>query len=238
MLVIPEQEIRANGPGRSLWNICWQQWRTERDLARRNIHFRGTSFDQILTAYASMTLAEFDAINGRQDWANWRTIPRTLSGHVPDRPLRVLDLGCGTGASTRVLAFYCPAGSRLTGYEIAEPLLEHARRRRYLHRSGAAALVDFLCQGVTETLPEPDASVDLINASGIVGHHLKPETFGPLLAELCRMLTPDGVAMLDVGPTMPARTLRDLMAEKFECLGHYRSWFGDRCGEVVFRRKP
>src|ERR1022692_4059307 len=114
MLTISEQEIRRNGPGRILM-VCWQQWRTERALARRGIRFRATAFDQVLAAYAAMTQAEFAAINGPQDWANWRTIPRALSGHVPDRPLRVLDLGCGTGGSTRVLAFYCPLGSRVTG---------------------------------------------------------------------------------------------------------------------------
>src|SRR5471030_438629 len=143
MLNISEQEIRSNGPGRLL-RVCWRQWRTERALARRGIHFRATDFNQVLAAYAAMSQAEFDAINGRQDWANWRTIPRALSGHVPDRPLRVLDLGCGTGSSTRVLAFYCPHGSRITGYEIAEPMLVFARRREFRQRDGSMANVDFV----------------------------------------------------------------------------------------------
>src|SRR5205809_7859487 len=107
MLVISEPEIHRNGPGRILM-VCWRQWRTERALARRGIRFRATSFEQVLAAYAAMTQAEFDAINGPQEWANWRTIPRALSEHVPDRPLRVLDLGCGTGGSTRVLACHRP----------------------------------------------------------------------------------------------------------------------------------
>ena len=121
---------------------------------------------------AAMSQDEFDAINGPQAWANWRTIPRALNGHIPERPLRVLDLGCGTGSSTRVLAFYCPAGSHITGYEFAEPMLTFARRRDYRHGSGTPAQVDFICQGLTEKLPEPDASVDLVNASGVIGHHL------------------------------------------------------------------
>jgi SAM-dependent methyltransferase len=236
MLSISEREIRRNGPGR-IFAVCWRQWRVERDLARRGIRFRATAFDQVLAAYAAMSEGEFDAINGRQDWANWRTIPRALSGRVPDRPLRVLDLGCGTGSSTLVLAHYCPPGSRLTGYEIAEPLLGFAARRDYRHRDGTPAKVDFLCRGVTESLPEPDASVDVINASGVVGHHLEPATIGPLIAEMRRVLVPGGVAMLDVGPTMPGHTLRRLMAEAgFASEGHYRSWFGDRTGEMVFRR--
>jgi SAM-dependent methyltransferase len=236
MLVISEQEIRSNGPGRLLM-VCWRQWRTERALARRGVRFRATAFDQVLAAYAAMSQAEFDAVNGPQDWANWRTIPRALTSHVPDRPLRVLDLGCGTGGSTRVLAFYCPPGSRITGYEIAAPMLVFARRREFRHRRGSMTNVDFVCQGVTESLPEPDASVDLINASGVVGHHLKPEMIPPLIAQIQRVLAPAGVALLDVGPTMPGHALRHIMAEaNFAFLGHYRSWFGDLTGELAFRR--
>lgn len=235
MLVISEQEIRRHGPGRILM-VCWRQWRTERALARRGIHFRATSIDQVVAAYAAMSQDEFDAINGPQEWANWRTIPRALSGHVPDRPLRVLDLGCGTGGSTRVLACYCPLGSHITGIEIAEPMLGFARRRDFRHHTGAAANVDFRCHGVTESLGEPDGSVDLINASGVVGHHLTPATTSPLIAEMRRVLVPGGVAMLDVGPTMPGDELRRLMTDAgFEYRGHYRSWFGDRTGEMVFR---
>lgn len=236
MLLISERDIAASGPGR-IMTVCWRQWRAERKLARRGVRFRATALDQVLAAYAAMSQAEFDAINGPQEWANWRTIPRALNGHVPDRPLRVLDLGCGTGSSTRVLAYYCPPGSHITGYELAEPILAYARRRRYQHRSGAAMSVDFVCQGVTQPFPEPDASVDVINASGIIGHHLKPETMRPLLAEIERMLKPDAVAMLDVGPTMRGRALRRIMTEAgFAFLGRYRCWFGDFTGEMVFRR--
>jgi SAM-dependent methyltransferase len=236
MLTITEAEIRSHGPGRILL-VCWRQWRTERALARRGIQFRATAWEQVLAAYAAMTQAEFDAINGPQDWANWRTIPRAMNGCLPDQPLRVLDLGCGTGGSTRVLAFYCPAGSRITGYELAEPMLDFARRRDYRQRDDSIAKVDFICQGVTEPLREPDHSVDLINASGVVGHHLTPASIQPLIAEMKRVLVPNGTAMLDVGPTMPGSALQQLMHEAgFQYRGRFRSWFGDRTGEMVFQR--
>jgi SAM-dependent methyltransferase len=243
MLTISEQEIRRNGPGRIL-AVLWRQWRTERQLAKRGILFRATNVAQVHDAYAAMSQSEFDAINGPQDWANWRTIPRALSGRIPEQPLRVLDLGCGTGSSTQVLAFYCPPGSHVSGYELAEPLLPFARRRRYCHRHGKPTQVDFICQGVTETLrladgmPLPPGSVDLINASGIVGHHLNSHTIRPLLTEIQRILKPTGLAMLDVGPTLPGHTLNALMRKAaFDYVGHCRSWFLDPTGEMVFRRK-
>jgi SAM-dependent methyltransferase len=242
MLTIPEREIKQHGPGRVL-TVCWRQWRTERGLSRRGLRFRDTDFHRVAAAYTAMSPAEFDAINGPQDWANWRTIPRALNGHVPERPLRVLDLGCGSGGSTRVLAFYCPAGSLITGYEFAAPLLAIARRRDYRDRDGQPAHVDFICQDVTETLRQTDgsavpaATVDLVNASGVVGHHLDAATIAPLIGELHRALKPDGVAMLDVGPTLRGRALRAIMvAAGFAFLGHYRSWFGDATGEMVFGR--
>jgi SAM-dependent methyltransferase len=242
VLHIDERDVVRHGPG-NLLAVCWRQWRTERALARRGLAFRSTDAEQVRAAYAAMTPEEFDAVNGRQAWANWRTIPRSLSGHVPDRPLTVLDLGCGSGESTRVLAFYCPAGSRLIGYELAEPLVEVARRRRYLHRSGAPAEVSFVCQGVTETLrqpggtPVPDASVDVVNASGVVGHHLNTHTILPLARELVRTLRPGGVALLDVGPTLGDADLSIIMnAAGFERLGYHRSCFLDRTGQVVHRK--
>jgi SAM-dependent methyltransferase len=236
MLQISEAEIRTHGPGRIL-AVLLRQWRTELALTRRGVLFRSTDPADVEASYAAMTKEEFDAINGPQAWANWRTIPRALHNHIPDRPLRVLDLGCGTGSSTKVLACYCPANSHITGYEIAAPLLNIARRRDYHHKTGTLAPVDFVGQALTDKLPEPNASVDLVNASGVIGHHLTPETVGPLIAELGRVLANDAVAMLDVGPTMPKAALTRLMCEAgFACLGHYRSWFGDRTGEVVFQR--
>src|SRR5262245_45253429 len=157
LLIIPEREIRRHGPG-SVLAVCWRQWRAERRLARHGIHFRDTDPARVAAAYAAMSDDEFDAINGRQDWANWRTIPRALSGHVVDQPLRALDLGCGTGSSTRVLAFYCPAGSHVTGYEFAAPLLDVARGRSYAHQSGSPAQVDFVCQSITEPLRDVDGA--------------------------------------------------------------------------------
>jgi SAM-dependent methyltransferase len=241
MLVLSEREIRKQGP--HALACCWRQWRGECRLRRRSIHFRDTDPQIVAASYAAMTDWEFDAINARQDWANWRTIPRALNGRVPNRPLTVLDLGCGSGSSVRVLAHYCPAGSTIIAYEMAEPRLARARRGSYRHRSGNPATVEFVCQPVTQPFRRADGSlvadhgVDLVNASGVVGHHLDAESVRPLIAELERVLGREGIAMLDVGPALPARTLVTLMsASGFQVLGHYRSWFLDPTGEIVFRR--
>src|SRR5262249_29615479 len=154
---------------------------------------------------------------------------RGLSGNVPDRALRALDLGCGSGSSTAVLAFYCPPGSHITGYEMVLPLLDMARRGVYVHRSGQPVRVSFMHQGVTERFVDsggemvPDHSVDLVNASGVVGHHLHADSVLPLVRELCRVLAPEGIAMLDVGPSLPAKDLLPIMtAAGFQAVKHVR----------------
>lgn len=236
LLRIDEAEIARHGPGHIL-AVCWRQWRVESALAARGVCFRTTDPAVAEAAYGAMSEEEFEAINGRQAWANWRTIPRALSGHIEDRPLRVIDLGCGTGPSTQVLAFYCPAGSSIAGYEIAEPLVRVAGKRRHPHRSGSLADVQFVARPVTEPLHAADASVDLANASGMVGHHLTPETIAPLVNELGRVLSPRGIAMLDVGPTLGEEALTIAMARSgFEHRGRFKSWPGDPTGEVVFGR--
>lgn len=243
-LHIPGSEARRYGPG-NVFAVCWRQWRAERALARRGVRFRSTDPGQVARAYAAMSGDEFEAVNGPQEWANWRTIPAALSGRLPDRPLKVFDLGCGTGTSTRVLARVCPPGSEIVGYELAGPLLEQAERRAYRHRTGVRVPVRFVCQPVTETwrLPNgaavPDGSADLVNASGLVGHHLDPRSARPLRDELRRVVRDGGLVLLDDGPTLPRRELVRLMrGAGFEPLDRVRSCWLAPTGQVIFRKGP
>ncbi|MEX0700525.1 MAG: class I SAM-dependent methyltransferase [Planctomycetales bacterium] len=236
-----ERDICKHGPGNVL-KVCWNQWRTERDLARRGILFRGSDPLAVHAAYAAMSEREFQEINGRQNWANWRTIPRALSGLLPDRPLFILDLGCGTGDSTRVLACCAPGRSRILAYETAAPLLDIARRRSYRNRQGDEIAVDFHCQPITETFHQPDGSrlpagsLDVANASGVVGQHLDAGSAARLAQELRRVLQPEGLAVLDAGPALPRRALTAVMRDAgFARLRYRRSSLFDRTGQVVFR---
>lgn len=226
-----------------LLTVCWKQWRTERALAARGVLFRTTDPAAVEAAYAAMTDEEFEAINGRQAWANWRTIPAALNGRLPRRPVTAIDLGCGTGPSTRVLASVCPPGSRILGYELAAPLARIASRHTFSGPDGRKQDVQFVAQGVTETLKDPggqplaDGSVDVANASGVVGHHLTEETVKPLVAELARVLAPHGLALLDVGPTLSAEALARAMAPAgWHPEGRFRSWLLDPNGQVLFSR--
>lgn len=191
-----------------------------------------------------MTPAEFAAVNGRQAWANRRTIARSLAGLISDHPILTLDLGCGIGESTRVLASLLPAGSQIVGIEFAEPLVEVAREQRASNALGGGHDIRFVVGSIVETFRDEDGaafadeSVDLVNASGIVGHHLDPPDAESAADEIARVLKPRGLAALDVGPKLSAKQLATLMKDRgFERVRRTRSNPFDRTGQVVFRKR-
>ena len=228
---------------RNLLSVCWRQHRAESSLRRRGIAFRTTDPAAARSAYAAMTPEEFAAVNGRQAWANRRTIARSLRGLLPDRPVVAIDLGCGIGESTAVLASLLPAGSRVVGIEFAGPLVEVASGRTFRGPDGRPADVSFVAGSVTETYrdesgtPFAEGSADLVNASGIVGHHLSPFDAERAAAEITRVLRPGGLAALDPGPRQPRAALRELMTRRgLAFLRSTRSNPFDRTGQLVFRK--
>src|SRR5262249_42164578 len=172
----------------------------------RKIPFRSSRNDVACQAYAALTLREFEAINERQAWANWRTIRRNLAGRLPRRPIRAIDLCCGTGRSTEVLAYHLEPGSTILGIDAESRFVARAPPRPHRTRAGTSADVSFRCQSVLEPLREsaaevvPDASVDLVNSSGAVGCHFDARTTAVLASEVDRVLSPGGLALIDCGP--------------------------------------
>jgi SAM-dependent methyltransferase len=189
-----------------------------------------------------MTATEFAAINGRQAWANRRTIARSLAGLLPNQPLEAIDLGCGIGESTRVLASLLPPGSQVLGIEFAAPLVEVARE--FNSQDDSSSEVQFVVGSIVETFNDRDghaidaSTIDVVNASGIIGHHLDPPDAEAAAEEIRRVLKPGGIASLDVGPKLSAKRLTILMMHLgFEPLRRTRSHVFDPTGQVVFRKR-
>ncbi|HJX44034.1 MAG TPA: methyltransferase domain-containing protein, partial [Geodermatophilus sp.] len=97
-----------------------------------------------------------------------------------DRPLRVLDLGAGTGLLTGVLL---AAGHEVVAVDPSAEMLAQLRER---HPDVPADV------GGAEAVPLPDHSVDAVVA-GQAAHWFDP---GPAAAELRRVLRPGGVVGL------------------------------------------
>jgi SAM-dependent methyltransferase len=249
MLVIGEDDLRSiarrHAPAHGLVSVFLRQAFYESRVRRyKRIRFRSRRNDDARRAYCAMEPREFEGINARQRWANWRTIPRNLSGRVERRPLRVVDLCCGTGQSTEVLAHYLPPGSQILGLEYNTRFVEVARSRPYFHGRGARADVRFRAQSVLEAFRDDDdrvlagESVDIVNSSGAVGCHFDAEATRVLAAEVERVLRPAGLALIDSGPggTDQVQVRSIFEARGFETLHSARSCFLDRYTQVCFRK--
>src|SRR4051812_1899519 len=215
-----------------------------RFVLRHKVTFRKRHNREACQAYRVMGSGEFEAINARQQWANWRLIPKNLSGHLPLEPVNAIDLCCGTGHSTEVLGWYLPKGSRILGIDYSPAFVEKARARMYTHFEGDPVDVQFRVQSVLETFIGPDGnmvpneSVDLVNSCGAVGCHFDRDATALLAAEVARVLKPGGLAAIDSGA---AGTPKTLLVSVFQAAGfrvsHARkSVFLDPYTQVCFRK--
>lgn len=98
---------------------------------------------------------------------------------------RVLDLGCGTGATT-LLAKRTEPGIEIVGLDPDEKALARARRKA----ERARLAIEFV-QGFGDALPFPDGRFDRV-LSSFMFHHLEAPEKPAVLRELRRVLRPGG----------------------------------------------
>lgn len=225
--------------------IFWKQAKAEWGFRlSRGISFRSHKNSAACEAYAQMGAGEFEGINARQQWSNWRTIPKNLAGFSLDHPVCAIDLCCGTGHSTEVLAYFLPAGSSIHGIEYNPAFVEKARRRAYLSAGREAVPVSFSVQSVLDSFTDasgrriPDASLDLVNSCGAIGFHFDREGVATIARESARVLKKGGLALIDSGP--PGKRRREIK-QAFEASGFTasrssRSCLLDPYIQIAFKR--
>jgi ubiquinone/menaquinone biosynthesis C-methylase UbiE len=117
-----------------------------------------------------------------------------LSGARPGD--RVLDVGCGTGYFTRLLAEAVAPGGTALGIDPSPEVIARARRLTRLANSTFA-------EGIAEALDTEDQSYDVV-VSSLMLHHL-PGTLRPqAIREMYRVLHPGGRVL--VADFRPPRT--------------------------------
>ena len=94
---------------------------------------------------------------------------------------RVLDLGCGEGTFTALIAAAQPPPASVIGAEVARAAIERAR--------AAHPGIDFRLVSLDAPLPFGDNSFDLVWASEVIEHVSDTARW---LSEVRRVLSPDG----------------------------------------------
>jgi ubiquinone/menaquinone biosynthesis C-methylase UbiE len=102
---------------------------------------------------------------------------------------RVLDVGCGPGYFSRMLAQAVGPNGSVVGIDASPEMIEYARRK-------ARSLPYCRFQsGAAESLAFPDASYDVV-VSSLMLHHLPDELRLQAVREMRRVLNPGGTLLL------------------------------------------
>jgi ubiquinone/menaquinone biosynthesis C-methylase UbiE len=130
---------------------------------------------------------------GSEHRSNRRAIEKlelqALVENAGEQQLRVLDLGCGTGTLTRMIADKLPATSEVIGIDAAEKMIEVANRKK-----GPRDNLLFEA-ALAEELPFEDESFDRA-VSTFFFHHIHKELKAKVLQEMWRVLRPGGLAII------------------------------------------
>ena len=136
-----------------------------------------------------MNPAEYARMHALEDWYWWFVARRAaaaqfLRDHAPpERPLRILDAGCGTGGMLEVLRKWPEV--EVTGVDLSPEAL------RFSHERGHPRLVG--CD--LTLLPFRTASFDVVTALDVIEH--VPDD-ARAVSEISRVLRPGGILVASV----------------------------------------
>lgn len=137
---------------------------------------------------------------------------------------RCLDLGCGTGYGSRILA--SSGAVTVTGMDISEEALDAARSYGELRN------LEFLIGDATMAATLSRSKFDLITCFEVIEHVVDP---GIVLTQIRSLLTEDGVALVstpnaDIGYSDNPFHLCEMRSDQFRALvgTHFKrsAWFG------------
>ena len=114
-----------------------------------------------------------------------RRLLKPMRNHLPtDKPIKILEVACGTGTFTRALAAAFP-NAEITALDMSPNYIKHAKKRMINHSN-----VHFMV-GAAESLPFLARSFDAV-VTVFLHHELPPKVREKAINESLRVCTKDG----------------------------------------------
>ncbi len=159
----------------------------------------------------------YDNIDGEPFYANqYKAYREMFHCHIGGRLDNALDLGCGTGIFTKLLATNC---NRVVGIDIAAGLLARAKVNCAMHHN-----VELLECSATR-LPFASSQFDAVVSFGETISHIRD--YRQAFAEVGRVLRPNGLFLFSVINKWCFQVLfsrSELLAAMRAKGGHWRVW--------------
>lgn len=114
---------------------------------------------EVYTYYAGHYENEF---TNERRYTAYKRIPQLVIGELGKGPARILDLGCGTGLSSRM---FFEKGYEVTGIDITRAMIKKARRLPYKK---------LIRQNLEEPLAVADGHFDAVVMIGVMEHIESP----------------------------------------------------------------
>lgn len=155
-------------------------------------YYRSQNFHGIEGGYLTISAAvSYDPITQYAVPPNEEWVRQGLIDRIQGQPRRILDLGCGTGTTTRMLKAAFPR-AEVIGVDLSPYMLIVAE-----DKAREAGLAIQFQHGNAEQTGLPDASVDLV-AISLLFHETPPDVAKRILREAFRLLNAGGeVVVLD-----------------------------------------
>lgn len=196
----------------------------------------GTSIDALLGYAADKKTSVYYEERYKDTEYYWGVKPSFMCLEVlrilpPDRPLRILDAGCGEGKDA---VFFAKNGYKVSAFDITGSGIEKAKQLAERHNVN----VDFFRADIFDY--RLDTEFDVIFCSGVL-HYLPEELRGEVLNDWKRHTSDGGVNALNVFVEKPfIQNPPDNEPghcsswHSGELFWHYRDWRFERCEEVIF----
>ena len=154
-------------------------------------------FDEYARDYADLMEESLAATGADRDFFAWNRVDwiRRLEGAAGRTPARILDLGCGDGATEIYVEAAFP-DARISGVDVSAQSVAVAAGRGLEHCDFSAF------DG--HALPFADAAFDVVFVAGVLHHVPEDANRHELLAEVYRVLKPAGSAyVFEQNPANP-----------------------------------